>query len=1124
MSIQNTIVYKYFSFITLLALFLNFSNVFCADINWDGGGNDSLWTTAENWSDNNVPGIDDDVTIGQAAKVVLLGANGVVRSIIINLGDTLTIKSGFNLDVDGDVTISGVLILEGTASMDLGGDWLRSGEFNANSSTVTFDGNGDGNIRTTESFYNLSLNKNAGRRLRNQDASAVKISVANDLTLTSGFFEVRALLGTDLDVDGDITIALDNNNALNIEHNNEDGITIELAGDFTNYNNANNSFRDGNGSKIIFDGAGTQNITTAITLDGEVFENLVVNKPLASTINLANNIQVEGDLKINSGYFKFNGNYVTFGTDAADSIVVSGTIDLDAAAPSTLRMANGSAFIVDSGGTVRAVGQSEDLTIISNITGTYNFEVKSAGTIQANYYKFEYIDSDGLLINDGAIIDSMNNLSNGTIDNIASGGTGINIGDISGSNQRIVIENVNFPTDPGGGASNVTKSLSSDTLEFVRASGTFGGENFDNDPNDLIVWSNTLVTRIWTGTINNDWDEGGNWRPSGVPADSDNVVIPNVANDPTISLSSSCNNMLIREGGSLEVNSGLILTINGNLSIGDSVTASDGTLTLSGTASLELKENYYKRNNSTLNKNNSTIIFNGSNDQRINSGGVDAARDAFYDLTINKTSGTVRLLDGILLEGDFLLTSGTFNANGYAMSVAEDWINTGSFIHGDNTVTFTAPSAGPFTITSAGSAFSNIILDTNNDAYVHELGSNLDADGDITITRGILDGNGYDIDLEGSLSNAGDFIAGPAVTVGGDWTNSGTFTAGSGEVVFDGTGAQTIATGGVGANRAFYDFTVNKSSGTATLTADLEVTSNLNIENGTFDSGARDITVAGNWSNSGSWLKINSLVTFDASSGGPYSISSSGSGSFYDLTMNGSGLIYQLGSGLDVDNDINLTAGTLQVGTYNIAVGRHWITNANATFSSGSGTVTFDGSVNQDLTAGGVGLGKAFNNIVVNKSAGTFRLMENLDVDGGMTISSGTVNMNNRDVNIAGGFVNAGILSNSATLTFDGSAGGPYNVNGGASSLNNLVIDASGVTYQLSGATDIDGNLTLTAGSFDLNANQLTFGNASADAISVSGMFEVDAGAILSMFNGSSLTVNSGGTIRVVGEAAIMRR
>jgi hypothetical protein len=55
----------------------------------------------------------------------------------------------------------------------------------------------------------------------------------------------------------------------------------------------------------------------------------------------------------------------------------------------------------------------------------------------------------------------------------------------------------------------------------------------------LKVTDETTVTvegnKVWNGSINSDWDTDNNWTPTGVPTDTDCVVIPDVTNDPVIS-------------------------------------------------------------------------------------------------------------------------------------------------------------------------------------------------------------------------------------------------------------------------------------------------------------------------------------------------------------------------------------------------------------------------------------------------------------------------------------------------------------------------------------------------------------------------------------------------------------
>jgi len=82
--------------------------------------------------------------------------------------------------------------------------------------------------------------------------------------------------------------------------------------------------------------------------------------------------------------------------------------------------------------------------------------------------------------------------------------------------------------------------------------------------------------------------------------------------------------------------------------------------------------------------------------------------------------------------------------------------------------------------------------------------STLTVNNDVTITTGQLDGNGE------------------AINVGGNWSNSGTFTHGNGTVTFNGVGARTISPG----SSSFYNLKFG-GAGTYTLSGDLTIENNL---------------------------------------------------------------------------------------------------------------------------------------------------------------------------------------------------------------------------------------------------------------------------------------------------------
>ena len=96
----------------------------------------------------------------------------------------------------------------------------------------------------------------------------------------------------------------------------------------------------------------------------------------------------------------------------------------------------------------------------------------------------------------------------------------------------------------------------------------------------------------WTGATNSVWNTTGNWNSNTIPSAADNVIIPNVTNDPIIGAASIstevCKNLTIESGAVLTISAGKSLTLNGNLvnSAGTSglIINSDAT----GTGSLKI--------------------------------------------------------------------------------------------------------------------------------------------------------------------------------------------------------------------------------------------------------------------------------------------------------------------------------------------------------------------------------------------------------------------------------------------------------------------------------------------------------------------------------------------------------
>lgn len=90
---------------------------------------------------------------------------------------------------------------------------------------------------------------------------------------------------------------------------------------------------------------------------------------------------------------------------------------------------------------------------------------------------------------------------------------------------------------------------------------------------------------IWTGSGGSNWNTPSSWSSNSVPAASDNVTIPNVANDPVISSLATINDITLEAGATITVNAGGTFTLNGTLDNSGTVTIQNGGAFLQGNSS-----------------------------------------------------------------------------------------------------------------------------------------------------------------------------------------------------------------------------------------------------------------------------------------------------------------------------------------------------------------------------------------------------------------------------------------------------------------------------------------------------------------------------------------------------------
>ena len=552
----------------------------------------------------------------------------------------------------------------------------------------------------------------------------------------------------------------------------------------------------------------------------------------------------------------------------------------------------------------------------------------------------------------------------------------------------------------------------------------------------------------------------------------------------TFTLNSSDSDFTIIEG-TLDLD-GNNFTVNSDWNNNTFIVEDGGTWKMDGDETLSFETNYPQ-----LDFGN-TVEYDGF--------GTHTIGDYTYHHLTTSGTGVYQMGAAETLGGSLTISSGTFSlAGNNLVSSTGTFSNDGTLrLQGGETITLAAMdtnsgtveftgngNAGPntYTITDLSTTYYNLTLNsTDGTTDKLQLGAALDVNNDLTLTAGTFDS---------STSSHG-------VTVGGSWTDTGAgiFDERSGTVTFDGTGT-------LNSNEPF-EYLVINTSGTVTLGAALDADKEIKLTAGTFDVSSSNygITSGSGWIDSGAatFVPQSGTVTFDNSG----IINSNDS--FNNLDFNKGGGTFTLGQALDLNGQMKLTAGELDVSSsnYGITVGSGWVDSDDGNFIEQLGRVTFDGT-------GIVTTNEPFENVTIN-TAGTITLGSNFDADGEVVITAGTfdVSSSNYGVTVGSGWVDSGagtFVEQAGTVTFDGT-GAIYS----NEAFNNVTIFPMGVgLLTLGTALDVDGNLSLNGGELDVSDSNygITVGGTWMND-PMGGVFTQGEGTVT--FDGSGTGVVAGST------------
>jgi hypothetical protein len=515
-----------------------------------------------------------------------------------------------------------------------------------------------------------------------------------------------------------------------------------------------------------------------------------------------------------------------------------------------------------------------------------------------------------------------------------------------------------------------------------------------------------------------------------------NRAAPNVANS-----------QLVMSGGAGTFNLVGAFTING--------TTPAGTLT-SGTTS--------------------TFNFNGTTAQTIP---IGVSSVAYNNLAVSNTSGATlsAAITATNVKGNLSVASAsTLNNGGFAITLASaknfSVANTGTFnttaattsamvaVSGGGTKTFGATS----TVNYGGSAQT-----VTNEAY-----GNLTLSGSgiktmpntaMTIAGNFTTSSTATASAAAAVTVAGDVTIGNGTSytaaafphsIGGNFTNNGTFTtSGASVVTFNGTGAQSI--GGT-TTTTFQGLTINKGSGTATLTQNENVTGALTVSAGTLDLAAQTMTVTG-----ASTISAGATVNQGAGTWNAAGLVTVGG------TLNEIGGTLFSASGITVNSGGSMAVSS---GLVHLSVAPSTTTPTDAIINNG--TITLSGGIDvKDFSGTGT----------VSQSGGTFRLYHDYKATGAYTATAGTFRVSGA-AGGAGWPTTTGALQFFDVLldvdpVFDGNAALSMSVAGNwtANLATNMSNKATTVNFNGSGAQTIGGSAATIF-------NNVTISNSSGVSLS----------------------------------------
>ncbi len=797
------------------------------------------------------------------SSALILNNTSTITSNGKTLGVPLTLQgTSLTYTLNGNLTVSGLVTASGTSSQSINsGTLIASGGFDQNTSatlggttviqlaggiwsntgggvfnnTLTLAGNitvsgtvkkssgtmtySSGTITTTGSTLNITASMSI-------NTSGV---IWNDVSVSSGTLTNNSTTSSGLNISGDLTGA----GALTQGSNSI--LTLGGLSSITTFT------ASGTGNTVVYASTGADQTVRNVT-----YYNLTINKS-GYTANLSGTTTINGSLNISAGTLDVTGsNYslVVKGTWTNNGTfnAQSGTVTFSGTGAQTINSANtwyglaitgGSRTVsfqssvaqtISAGGSLTLNGTAGNVLTLAPLTAATSWQLNvGAGVTQSILYvSVSYSDASGgvQIAGDLTCVDGGHNVnwSFGAAGFSISGTT--NVG--NGSVIRVAINNTidsNQATVSGGVWTITSVTATSGDIVTVFINGVADGYestgvtkyNGTGDITGMVLNSSTLSI----GSSQNN-----------------TITISNLSsytssNDEDVMHSVSGGSFLVQAVNNTYINPILSILSGNTLTVGNTEAVTTGRINIAGTLTSVGNASYTLNSGSgtlftrtgTFTQGTSTVTLSGNGDATINSGAI-----TFYNLTSSGTGvKSVHASNAITFDsgGTLTVSGGTFDpvtalvgSGSNILTVGSGTIRvrgstfTGSYPSQFSTVNLNTGSTvdyylnGTQTISSALSPYYNLTISSGG---TKTLGGATVVGNVLTISAGTLDTSvsNYalstsDISISGTLLGRGSLI-----TVGENWINNGTFTAGTSEVKLN-TGSTALVSGATD----FYDLTI----------------------------------------------------------------------------------------------------------------------------------------------------------------------------------------------------------------------------------------------------------------------------------------------------------------------------